>query len=392
MLNRIINPLKNNSFFLFGARGTGKSYILHHLLPKEQTLTIDLLDPLTNEQFALEPNRLRSVIDGFGSELKWVFIDEVQKQPKLLDLVHAIIEEKSRSSSSLHFALTGSSARKLKRNKANMLGGRAFEFNLFPLTHIELADRFSLNFALNWGTLPKVFELETDEQRRLYLQGYYSTYLKEEIAEEQVVRQLDPFRRFLSIAAQSNGTILNFSNAARDVGVSTVTAQSYFQILEDTLLGFFLESFQESIRKRQRQNPKFYMFDIGVQRVLSRVSAIPLIPETYAYGRTFEHFLIAEIYRLQRYLNLEWQLSYLRTKDDAEIDLIIERPGMPRALLEIKSGTRITADDVSTLAKFLPDFRNSEAFCLSNDPTPQKINGVWALPWQQGLVEIGLKA
>ncbi len=390
MLNRLLNPLKDNSFFLFGARGTGKSFLLHHLLPHDQTLIIDLLEPLTMEQYSLEPERLKGVIAGFQSNLKWVLIDEVQKLPKLLDMVHAILEEKSRAGEKLNFALTGSSARKLKRNNANMLGGRAFEFNLFPLTHLELGESFSLNSVLHWGALPKVTQFDTDEQRRLYLQGYHSTYLKEEIAEEQVVRHLEPFRKFLFVAAQSNGTIINFSNIGRDVGVSTVTVQSYFQVLEDTLLGFFLESFHESVRKRQRQNPKFYLFDIGVQRALARVSSIPLAAGTYAYGRTFEHFIIAEIFRLQRYLNKDWQLSYLRTKDDAEIDLIIERPGLPRALIEIKSTTKIRSEDLTTLVKFLPDFPKCEALCLSNDPTPQIINGVHVLPWQLGMRELGL--
>lgn len=390
MINRLLNPLKQNTFFLFGARGTGKSYLLKRLLPSQRTLTVNLLEPETFEQFALDPSRLRTAIDGHGSALEWVFIDEVQKLPKLLDLVHSIIEERSTAAAPLHFALTGSSARKLKRNQANMLGGRAFEFHLFPLTHIELADAFSLEAALQWGTLPKLQEFSTDEQRRLYLQSYYSTYLKEEIAEEQIVRKLEPFRRFLYVASQANGAILNFANMARDVGVSTVTVQSYFQVLEDTLLGFLLEPFHESIRKRQRENPKFYFFDLGVQRALSRLSAIPLAPETYAYGKAFEHFLILEIFRIQRYRNLEFALSYLRTKDDAEIDLIIERPGLPRALIEIKSTNRIAADDTRALAKFLPDFKNAQAFCLSQDSTPQKIDNVWCLPWMQGLRELGL--
>ena len=390
MINRLLSPLKNNTFFLFGARGTGKSHLLQHLLPLEKTLTVNLLEPETYDQYSLSPNRLRAAIDARDKDLQWVFIDEVQKLPKLLDLVHAIIEERNTLGAPLNFALTGSSARKLRRNNANMLGGRAFEFHLFPLTHLELGDKFSLESALQWGTLPKLLEFSTDEQRRFYLQSYYSTYLKEEIAEEQIVRKLEPFRRFLNVAAQSNSAILNFANIGRDVGVSTVTVQSYFHVLEDTLLGFLLEPFHESIRKRQRENPKFYFFDLGVQRALARLTSIPLAPETYAYGKAFEHFIILEIYRLQRYLNKDYSLSYLRTKDDAEIDLIIERPGMPRALVEIKSASRITQDDVRTIARFLPDFPNAEAFCLSNDQTPQKIQGVWCLPWRQGIREIGI--
>jgi predicted AAA+ superfamily ATPase len=385
MIDRIVNPLKQNSFFLFGARGTGKSFLLNHLLTSQRTLKINLLDPVISEQFALEPSRLVTAIDGFGPDLDWVFIDEIQKQPKLLDLVHLLIEERS-----LKFAITGSSARKLKHGAANMLAGRAFEFQLFPLTHLEIGQGFSLDAALHWGTLPSIITASSDENRRLYLQSYSSTYLKEEIAEEQVVRKLDPFRKFLNVAAQSNGTIINFSKIARDVGVSTVTVQSYFQILEDTLLGFYLQPFHNSVRKRQRGNPKFYLFDLGIQRALSLQTSVPLVYGNYAYGRAFEHFIVAEIFRLQRYLNKDFQLSYLRTKDDAEIDLIIERPGLPMILIEIKSSNQIRAENVRSLQRFLPDFKNAKAICLSNDPTPQKIGEVWALPWKKGLEEIGL--
>ena len=151
-----------------------------------------------------------------------------------------------------------------------------------------------------------------------------------------------------------------------------------------------MPSFHRSIRKRQRSNPKFYYFDLGVQRALGRSLGLPISPQTSIYGEAFEQFIILEIFRIQDYMQLDWRLSYLRTKDDAEIDLIIERPGMPIALIEIKSTSRLTPDHVSGLKRFLPDFKKREAFCLSQDPVPRKIDGIHCLPWMQGFQELGL--
>lgn len=175
------------------------------------------------------------------------------------------------------FALTGSSARKLKHGGANLLAGRAHVFHLYPLVARELKERFSLRDALLWGTLPRLYSLGSEEDKRDFLRSYAHTYLQEEITQEQVVRRLDPFRRFLLVAAQMSGQVINFAKVARDVGSSIPTVQSYFQILEDTLVGFFLESFHESIRKRQRGNPKFYFFDMGIQRALSDQLTVDLV-------------------------------------------------------------------------------------------------------------------
>jgi predicted AAA+ superfamily ATPase len=385
MVNRLSKILINNSFFLFGARGVGKTYWLEQILPKNSTHIINLLDPLEEEKFLLDPGELLKRIEQLKENHTHIMIDEIQKAPKLLDLVQHAIEK-----TDLVFALTGSSARKLKRGGANLLAGRAFTYYFYPFSHRELADDFDLNFALRWGTLPKVCNLTTDEERQLYLRSYVNTYLKEEIAEEQIVRKLDPFRKFLQIASQSSGTIINFSKIAKDTGVSIPTVQTYFQILEDTLLGTILSPFHESIRKRQFENPRFYFFDNGVRRALDRTITIDLIPQTSAYGVAFEHFIVNEIIKLKAAKNLDFELSYLRTYGDAEIDLIIERPGLPRALIEIKSKTHISDEDVRHLQSLGPDIPNSESFCLSNDPNSKKIGSVACLPWQTGLIEIGL--
>ncbi|MBU0504536.1 AAA family ATPase [bacterium] len=385
MFKRIILPIKSNSFFLFGARGTGKSTFLKHYFQKEKTLWFDLLDFDTEDSLQRNPQAFAQEIEAKKNKVSWVVVDEVQKIPALLNLVHKLIE-----TTKIKFALTGSSARKLKRGSANLLAGRAFVNNLFPLTHIEIKKDFQLDSALKWGTLPKIFQLETDNEKKSFLKTYAQTYLKEEVWAEHLIRNLDPFRRFLEISTQSNSEILNYSNISKDVGADVKTVQSYFQILEDTLLGFFLEPYHKSIRKQQRESPKFYYFDTGVKAALSRTLTKELLHNTYAYGKAFEHFLITEIYRLNEYYQKDYKLSYLRTKDQAEIDLIVERPGLKTVLIEIKSSAKVDERDTHTLERFIKDFSPAEAFVFSQDPKEKKIGNILALPWQKGLTEIGL--
>lgn len=389
MIDRIFNYSKSNSFFLFGARGTGKSTLLKQRLLPETTIWIDLLNTDSERRFQARPMELADQLEQEASnrKLKWVVIDEIQKIPQLLDVVHREIER-----GRFLFALTGSSARKLRRGAANLLAGRAFTYFLFPFTHLEIGTRFDLDFTLRWGSLPKTLSLESDDQRADYLRSYADNYLKEEIVAEQLVRKVQPFRAFLEVAAQCSGTIVNYSKIARDISSDPVSVQSYFEILEDTLLGFQLKPFHLSVRKRQRKNPKFYLFDLGVQHALSRRLTVPVTPQTSEYGRAFEQFLITEIHRLNIYLKKDWALSYLRTKDDAEIDLILDRPGMPPALVEIKSSRQVDESAVATVARFQRDMKKSEAFCLSLDPVAKKINGVSCLPWRKGLGELGLGA
>ena len=386
MLRRNINILKTNSFFLFGARGVGKTSLLNLILNEktDNILKYDLLDIETFEKLSLNPNLIKEEIL-YNKKIDWVVVDEVQKIPKLLDLVHQLIE-----SEKIKFALSGSSARKLKRGGANLLAGRAFTYNLFPFTAFEIGNNFLLQSALEFGTLPFVVNSSDDDSKKMYLKTYTHTYIKEEIIVEQVIRKIDPFRKFLSIAAQNNGEIINYANISKDCLCSEVTVKNYYQILEDTLIGFFLEPYHTSIRKRQKLSPKFYLFDLGVTRSLSNSLNIPLIPKTFEYGKAFEHFIICEVTRHISYLNNDFQVSYLRTKDNAEIDLIIERPAMPTCLIEIKSTTQVKESDLRHLVSLGKDFKNSESYCFSLDQTPRVINGVKILPWQIGLKEIGL--
>jgi len=385
MFPRLSNPPESSSFFLFGPRGTGKSTFLEQHFAQDRTLWIDLLDPEQEDIYARRPKELSERISAQKGRFDWVVIDEIQKVPRLLSVVHESIER-----TGTRFALTGSSARKLRRGSADMLSGRAFVEHMFPLTSREMGDAFDLQSALETGTLPGLTRLESREDRLAFLRAYALTYLKEEVWSEQVVRKLDPFRLFLEVAAQCNGEIVNTSGIARDVGADHKTVGAYFEILEDTLVGLLLEPCHASVRKRQARSPKFYFFDTGVTRALSHTLNVPLVPRTHAFGKAFEQLVILEIARLNSYGRRDYRLSYLRTKDGAEIDLVVERPGMPAALVEIKSTDHADERDVRGLRRFLPDFPGAEAFCLSRDDAARVIDGVPVLPWLDGIAALGL--
>ena len=385
MLSRLLQTGRRNSFFLFGARGTGKTTYIRSAFDPGESLYLDLLDPELEDLYRRTPGRLEQQVRALPGSVVWVLIDEVQRAPRLLDVVHRLIE-----STGKRFVLTGSSSRKLRRGASNLLAGRAFVHNLYPFTEPELGERFDLDDALRWGTLPGIYALEAEADKQAYLRAYAFTYLKEEIVAEQIVRKLDPFRQFLEVAAQSNGSIVNYANIARDVGADPKTVLSYFSILEDTLVGFLLPPFHRSIRKQQRSNPKFYYFDTGVKRSLDRTLGVPLVAGTYEYGKSFEHFLITQLAYLSRYRHPDWRLSYLRTGGGVEIDLVIERPGLPTALIEIKSSTRIDERDIRHLARFIGDFDAPLALCISRDPSRMQIGSVLCVHWRQAFETLGL--
>lgn len=382
MFPRLLKFNHKHSFFLFGPRGTGKSTLLTERFEAEHCIWFDLLDSEVENRFFLNPGELYTIVTSLKKEITHVIIDEIQKIPKLLDEVHRLIEETDKI-----FILTGSSARKLKRGGANLLAGRAFVYNLFPLSCFELKEHFNLDQALHWGTLPKIFSLQEDREREDFLRSYATTYLKEEILDEQVVRKLPPFRRFLEVAAQCNGKIINYSNLAKDVGVDDKTIKEYFLVLEDTLIGFFLEPFHTSFRKRIVGKPKFYFFDTGVVRSLSRRLTLPLFPKTTAYGDAFEHYILLEIMRLGSYFQPDYRYSYIRTVNDVEVDLVVERPGKPLLCIEIKSSQRIAEGDIKSFAKLTQDIPDCEAVVLSQDRFMKKFGHVACYPWQQGLLE-----
>ena len=380
MIPRLLQLPSDESFFLFGPRGVGKTTLLKQLPLFANSLYINLLKAGEEQRFSKNPDELLFIVQALPAHITHVIIDEVQKLPKLLDLVHELIE-----TSSKQFILTGSSARRLKQGGANLLAGRAFVYYLYPFCFLEIVSSTQLIDCLSWGTLPKILEYATIEKKQLYLEAYTNTYLKEEIWAEQFIRELSPFRRFLEVAAQTNGKLVNFSNIARDVGVADHTIQKYFSLLEDTLLGFFLEPFQHSFRKRLSKTPKFYFFDLGVVRALTAQLKVPLVPSTSYFGELFEHFIILQCIQLASYYHRDYRFSYLKTKDDAEIDLIVERPGLPLLFIEIKSSSQVRAEQLKTIKKMAEDFGDCEAICFCCDTYAKKLDGITVLPWQQGL-------
>ncbi len=384
MYHRLLEFPENQSFFVFGARGTGKSTLIEKTFLQENTYFIDLLDTEWEERLNLNPQELESIVKGLPKTITHIVIDEIQKIPKLLDVVHSLIERTNKI-----FILTGSSAKKLKKGGANLLAGRAFVLNLFPFTFIELEKNFNLQTTLQYGSLPRISHLKTERSCQQFLRSYTQVYLREEIWNEQIVRNLNPFRKFLEVAAQCNGKIINIANIARDVGVDDKTVSSYYHILEDTLLGFYLEPFHHSFRKRLAKKPKFYFFDCGVVRALTNMLTVPLKPGTSAYGEVFEHYIICECLRLSSYLKPDYKFSYLQTKDEVEIDLVLERPAEPLLLIEIKSTTHVKEEYCKNLEKIgLELGEKVELILLSQDKIRKKFGSVNCIFWEDCLREI----
>ncbi len=384
MVSRIVKLPKTNSFFLFGARGTGKtSLIKKEFQQGVDVLFIDLLDENIFEKYSLDPQLLKKEIDALAKKPKWVFIDEVQRVPRLLNIVHQLIESKDK----IKFILTGSSSRRLKQKGVNLLAGRAWVKNLYPFSFFEIEKFFNLADVLNWGMLPQVFKYKNTQEKAEYLNSYIQTYVKLEIQVEQWVRKLEPFRKFLPIAAQMNGKPLNYTSISRDVGVEVPTIQSYYEILEETLLGFYLPSYHKSIRKQQRQASKFYFFDLGVKKSLQKMLSVELSPQTSEWGFAFEHFIICEFFKLNDYFNKDFQFSYIQTKDDLEVDLVVERPGKKTLFIEIKSASRVHIEDFDALSK-ITKAAKAKAYVISNDQSVRIENGIHFIYWVNALKEI----
>ncbi len=305
-----LNP--ESSFFLFGPRGVGKStWVRNQVKP---TFEIDLLN--TSESFQLErnPNLLEAKI----SHLKkgsLIFIDEIQKVPALLDEVHRLIE-----STEYSFVLSGSSARKLRKKGVNLLGGRALTLKMYPFGMTEIEKNWSIEDALKWGTLPLVFKQQKLAGKVLY--SYVQTYLKEEIKEEALVRNIADFSRFLEVAGQLNGQILNLENISREVGRSGPTVQSWFQILVDTLLGNFLEPYRPGLKIRETGHPKFYMFDCGVARACAGLLSEEIDPLWKDYA--LETLIFNELKIYNEISGKNKSIYFYDSPGAGEVDFIIE--------------------------------------------------------------------
>lgn len=384
-LPRLLQLPEDESFFLFGPRGVGKTTHIKNIGFLKNAIYINLLKASEENRFSRNPDELSAIAAALPTRRQHIIIDEVQKVPKLLDIVHDVIEKMPH----VKFILTGSSARKLRHGSANLLAGRAFVYHLFPFCFEEMGTLFQLDDALHWGMLPKLLDYHSAEKKKKYLEAYANTYLKEEIWAEKTVKKLEPFHYFLQVAAQCNGKIINFSHIARDVGIRDTTAAQYYAILEDTLLGFFLYPFQHSFRKRLSKAPKFFFFDPGIVRTLAARLSAPLTAGTSGHGDAFEHFIILQCKYYAEYHSKEYRFMYLKTKDDAEIDLVVERPGMSTLFIEIKSSQNIQSSQLTSLRALTQDYAqygNYEALCFSRDPYAKIVDSIHVLPWTQGVI------
>lgn len=363
LLERILKlqEATEDSMFLWGSRQTGKSTLLKTLFPNAKMY--DLLKTDVRMQLQLRPALLREECEMLD-EGDLVIIDEVQKVPSLLDEVHWLIENKG-----LRFILSGSSARKLRRSGANLLGGRALRRTLFPLVSAEIPD-FNLTKALNNGMLPRHY-LSPDPSRRI--QSYIGDYLQQEIVEEAIVRQLDAFTRFLQVAAISNSEIINYTNIAQDCGISAKTVKEYFSILEETMLGFYLPAFTRTVKRRLIQSPKFYFFDVAIP--IHMLHHSPLQPGTDLYGHAIEHLVVQEIRAFVSYkYNDVKKIWYWRTLDNKyEVDLVI---GDAEVAIEIKASNNISSKDTKGLRIFGEEHPEAKLFLISMENAPRKQDGV----------------
>lgn len=367
------------SFFLFGPRQTGKSTLLKSLFSRDTTLYYDLLLSDEYGRLLARPALFRDEVLSRDRRKTHIVVDEVQRVPELLNEIHAIME----SPDPPVFCLSGSSARKLKRCHANMLAGRAWTYRLHPFTHIELGDRFSLQKALAYGALPSVYFEEDQASAGRTLKSYAETYLKEEIETESRLRNISAFYRFLPLAAGENGNIINFSAIAGETGTSYKTVQEYFKILEDTLVGFLLYPWLGTERKRLVKHPKFYFFDIGVARALAGKLSSAVAQGTPEYGRLFEHFVCLELLHLKDYLEKDFRLSFFRTNQGAEVDLIIERPDGKTFAVEVKSSADPGPGALRGLRSFAEIKPDAVLYCACTAPRARSIGGIRLLPWQE---------
>lgn len=365
---------RSRSAFLWGARKTGKSTLLQQRFP--DSIRFDLLDTQLLIELTRAPWRLTERIRALEpAQLKRpIVIDEVQKVPAVLDEVHRLVE-----SDGLGFVLCGSSARKLKRGRANLLGGRAWRFALHPLTWQEIPD-FDLLRAVNRGLIPAHYD---SAHHRRALAGYVDDYLKEEVFDEGLTRNAPAFSRFFEALGFCHGELLNYSNVARDCGVSSKTVKEYFQILVDTLLGEFVKPFS---RLRSRaviiRAPKFYLFDVGVaNHVTGRRIERAAGPD---FGRSLEHLMLMELLAYRSYHDRDFPVRFWRTKSGLECDFVLGRDG--EVAVDVKGGRGVGRRELRGLRAFAEEHRPREAIVVCNERASRRTeDGIWILPWKRFL-------
>ena len=363
------------SAFLWGPRKTGKSTYLKKKFP--QSIVYDFLNTDLFLEYSKRPALLREQLLAKDKEqlIDPIILDEVQKIPPILDEVHWLIENRG-----LRFILCGSSARKLKRGKANLLGGRAWRFELFPLVFPELK-RPSLIKILNRGTIPSHY-LENSYQKSL--NAYTRDYLKEEVFDEGLTRNIPAFSRFFDAMGYSHGELTNFSNIARDCGVDSKTVKEYYQILVDTLLGRMVEPFK---KRKDRQiisrTPKFYLFDVGAAGSLIKRQIAQERGELF--GKAFEHFILTELTAHSSYHELDYEINFWRTKSGLEVDFVL---GGGEVAIEVKGSDRVDIRELRALKDFSEKYSPQLAIVVCNEREERIQGPIRLMPWRQFLSKL----
>ena len=362
------------SFFLFGPRGTGKSTWVGAVLP--DALHVDLLRESTFSELAGHAERLEALADAQSAHT--IVIDEVQKLPALLDEVHRLIETRR-----FRFALTGSSARKLKRGGANLLAGRAHILTMHPFTAAELGRRFTLAHAVRFGLLPSVWMAPEPAS---YLQSYVGAYLREEVMQEALVRNLASFRRFLEAASFSQGAVLNMQAVAADCGISRKTVETHFDLLEDLLLAVRLPVFQRRAKRKMTAHPKFYFFDPGVYRALRPRG--PLDSDDEVDGAAIETLVLTCLRAENSNRGLGYQFHFWRTADGKEVDFVLYGEGGLHAI-EVKRSSRFRESELAGLRAFCADYPEAKGWFLYGGRQRYRFGAIAVVPLAEALVELG---
>jgi len=348
-------------------RQSGKTTYLRHNFPKAKTY--DLLDTKLSARLLVEPSALRAEI--LEEKPPLVIVDEIQIVPNLLNEIHWLLEN-----TATKFILSGSSARKLKRNSQNLLGGRAPSVQLFPFVTQEIPS-FDLDRYLNYGGIP--IHYLADTQQRTLLKAYVENYLKEEIIDEAATKNIPAFMRFLEVAAIMHGEQINYSNIASDCSVSSKTVKTYYSILTDTLLGFELKAWTKSTQRRMIETSKYYLFDIGLVHQL-HPDIIDVTTGSSSYGKAFESFILNEIRAYMHYQNIHKKISYWKTSSNIEVDLII---GNMDIAIEIKSSTQLRQKDFKGLRALKKEHNLRRAMIISrNEKKLRTQDDIEIIPWQ----------
>ena len=362
-----------SSIFIFGPRGTGKTaWIKEHL---SKSIYIDLLDFSNYSTLSANPGRLENLIPNNYKD--WVVIDEVQKVPELLNEVHRLIEGKD-----IRFILTGSSARSLRKAGVNLLAGRALTYYMHPLVVQEIGKDFNLQHAIEFGLLP---DAVTHDDPKRYLESYIQTYVKEEVLQEGLTRNIGSFNRFLEVASFSQGSLLNLSEISRELALSRSTVASYFEILEDLLLAKTINPFTHRMKRKIIAQQKFYFFDTGVFRSLRPMGILDKVEE--ADGAALETLFFQSLQAINDYYNLGYKIYFWRTTSGVEVDFILYGPKGLHAF-EIKRSDKITSKALKGLKAFKEDYPEAKASIIYFGKHREYHSDIQAVPFEDALKEL----